>query len=82
MVIQLFSEEPPYQALESVGLLVDFVLRRDERPERPANLKDDEIWKIIQKCWDGSPDRRPSAKEVRADIGRLLSDSIKGTSGQ
>ncbi|KAJ7720643.1 kinase-like protein [Mycena metata] len=75
---ELFSGEPPYQ----VDLLVNFVLILNGRPERPSNLEeDDEIWKIIQKCWDSSPELRPSAKEVQANIGRLCSDSIEGNSG-
>ncbi|KAF8143673.1 kinase-like domain-containing protein, partial [Mycena galopus ATCC 62051] len=79
---ELFSGELPYQDLPGVSSLVDFVLVRNRRPERPSNLEDDdEIWKIIQKCWDRSPDLRPSAKEVQGDIGRLYGDSIEGTSG-
>jgi hypothetical protein len=82
MVMQLFSEEPPYQSFPDINSLVNFVLVRKRRPERPSNLEEeDEIWKIIQKCWDGSPALRPSAKEVQADIGCLCSDSIGGNSG-
>jgi hypothetical protein len=69
--MKLFSGEVPYRHYPE-KLLPNYVTALNGRPKRPSSLKeDDEIWKIIQKCWDGSPNLRPTAKEVQSNINRL-----------
>ena len=34
------------------------------RPSRPAGLSDNVIWKLVERCWHGQPQQRPTAVEV------------------
>jgi hypothetical protein len=40
----------------------------NHRPERPANSQEiglsDEIWNIMQTCWDPEPSKRPKIEDV------------------
>ncbi|KAF9789474.1 kinase-like domain-containing protein [Thelephora terrestris] len=49
-----FSDKPPHEALSAV--------ERGERPPRPAHpTLTNEIWKLIEQCWDGEASLRPHA---------------------
>ncbi|CAE6335724.1 unnamed protein product [Rhizoctonia solani] len=41
---------------------------RKERPECVCLVEDDELWKLIQHCWEHDPDQRPNITELRAAL--------------
>jgi Protein tyrosine and serine/threonine kinase len=43
--------------------VVHLVVQNNARPERLSRIPDD-LWGIIQLCWDQEPSKRPPMKEV------------------
>ena len=53
--------------------------RRVEKGERPVHRKDCKkpppIWgDMMRSCWDGDPEKRPTAKKCNEDIATLCAD--------
>ena len=48
--------------------------RRPFRPPEPAKGQglSDELWKLIERCWDTDPGARPSAEEIVEGISNIL----------
>ena len=48
------------------------------RPNKPTNAEtvgiSKSLWKLIQRCWDGSRGRRPQIWEVVAGVGRVATN--------
>lgn len=81
--LQVFSGDVPFRNFLSPELLIDGVVTRERRPDRPVALVDDHVWEVIQKCWRADPKARPKAKEVQASLKTLRSSasslSMNGT---
>ncbi|KAJ3551890.1 hypothetical protein NM688_g4448 [Phlebia brevispora] len=67
-VWEIFSGEVPFNTYLSPELLIDGVVTRNKRPDRPPRLLDDHVWKIVQRCWMADPAMRPASKEVQVHL--------------
>jgi serine/threonine protein kinase len=72
---QIFSGLIPFHQMHDHAIPLQ--VTRGRRPSRPSNCEpsniacedlglDDEMWAVIEKCWNQEPEKRPVAKVVRA----------------
>jgi hypothetical protein len=65
----MFSDQYPFPEI-SIDFQVMFAVKLGKRPSRPTHDLsltrglNDEIWHIIEACWDQDPSGRPSASKV------------------
>ena len=72
LLLQLLSGQVPFS--DKPGLPVAKAILGGERPPRPDNPScTDDLWALIQRCWDGDIRLRPKIHEVQ----KILS-SIRG----
>jgi len=64
--IEIFTGEVPYaRAIEAQVIYRTITGFRPKRPENSVKLGlSDEVWEILQKCWDHDPSERPEAHLV------------------
>lgn len=75
--IQAFTGEVPFENISSFMVMLSVV--QGERPPRPTHpIITDDLWTLIQRCWDQDPRLRPDASEVlralltpSSDLGRV-----------
>jgi hypothetical protein len=49
------------------------LILQGERPDRPTDQAFmEDMWLLMQRCWDGSPDPRPPASEVLGTLEVLI----------
>lgn len=61
--IQVFTGAVPFSNLSSFMAML--AVTRDKRPPRPTHPTFTEnLWKLMQRCWDPDPKLRPEAPEV------------------
>jgi hypothetical protein len=68
IALQTFSGHRPFHNF--TDFQISMLVIRGQRPAHPSaeecgrtGLKDD-VWKLIESCWDQQPDRRPIASEI------------------
>ena len=72
LLLQLLSEQVPFS--DRSGFMVLVAILGGERPPRPDNPScTDDLWALIQRCWDRDIRLRPEIHEVQ----KILS-SIRG----
>ncbi|KAJ7857521.1 kinase-like domain-containing protein [Mycena leptocephala] len=79
---ELYTDEIPLLSVPYADL-VDLVVRRGGRPERPeedeGRLIPDELWELTEQCWVEDPHKRPTATQIHDRIKNMLSQqSLKG----
>ncbi|XP_053994455.1 uncharacterized protein LOC128884830 [Hylaeus volcanicus] len=47
------------------------------RLERPSHCRS-ELFRVISRCWQADPDRRPEFQTLRRDLAQLLEDNMNG----
>ncbi|KAF7790082.1 hypothetical protein EIP86_001032 [Pleurotus ostreatoroseus] len=72
---EVFSGDIPFKNFISPELLIDGVVNRGRRPERPGMLVDDHVWDVVQKCWQADPSARPKANDVQVSLKTLKSSA-------
>ena len=61
---QTFSGQIPFHDRQSAAVTVA-VITANERPPRPGHQElSDQLWEMIQKCWQTNPSQRPTIREV------------------
>ena len=61
---QVLTGEAPFSSEKTNWTVVQAVFRGD-RPSRPAHRScTDDLWALIQRCWDHEPHLRPDILEV------------------
>ena len=72
--VQIFANEPPFAEARMSLHVVRKVLDK-ERPRRPPQASEygmtDDLWKIVERCWDTTPDTRPSAAQIKPEIEKI-----------
>ncbi|CAE6356088.1 unnamed protein product [Rhizoctonia solani] len=68
-MIEIYTGEPPYgRSMQWSGQVMIKVINGQLRPSRPINLPLDNcgnrLWELMNHCWMGSPDDRPTSAEV------------------
>ncbi|KAF9643698.1 kinase-like protein [Thelephora ganbajun] len=69
VIYEVLCGHHPYIELESDSVLVDAILNggRPGRPEESALLGfSNELWKMVERCWQGNRDERPRIEEILA----------------
>ena len=70
----MLSGNEPFNQLQQSAILKTM---NNERPQRPPNTDKidvrDDIWEIIQKCWEAHPIMRPPIQNVAIDLNRICS---------
>lgn len=76
--VQIFTGNIPFYEIK-VDVAVYGALGRGRRPSRPSDSiclpcgLDDNMWNLVENCWDSDPMKRPHAIEVVARIVSRLS---------
>ena len=72
MLMQVFTDAVPFSDIASI-LVMSYVVQggRPARPTHP-NFTDD-LWALMQRCWDPTPDSRP---EISYFLQGLLTLSV------
>jgi serine/threonine protein kinase len=74
LLFAMFTSQVPFSQYKNGGAL-RIAVANGERPECPDDLPPDVVG-LMQRCWDASPERRPSFAEIlEAPEGFLLSNS-------
>ncbi|KAJ7470222.1 kinase-like domain-containing protein, partial [Mycena galericulata] len=72
---ELYTEEIPLFSVPYADL-VDLVVRRGGRPERPeldeGRPIPDELWELTEHCWVADPHKRPTATQIHNAIKHML----------
>ncbi|KAF8594491.1 kinase-like protein [Ceratobasidium sp. AG-I] len=70
---EIVSEELPYQKYKHELRVRREIMRGIPPAYRPSNNEKGEIsiWSIFESCWEGSPNARPSASNIRVEHGVL-----------
>ncbi|KAG8754129.1 hypothetical protein FRC11_006849 [Ceratobasidium sp. 423] len=65
---EIYTGEPPYGPENLSFRQIDNIIKGELRPSRPnglpANTVGNSIWELMNDCWMGSPEQRPTAAEV------------------
>ncbi|KAJ7192586.1 kinase-like domain-containing protein [Mycena pura] len=73
---ELYADEIPLFSVPYADL-VDLVVRRGGRPERPEPGEgrpiSDELWELTEQCWVADPHKRPTATQIHDRINNMLS---------
>ncbi|KAJ7585365.1 kinase-like domain-containing protein [Mycena floridula] len=72
-VFEIYTKKQPFAHRKFYGPVV-YEVMQGIRPPRPSNCPQltDDIWRLIQSCWEQDPQNRPTIEMVRAWI-RVLS---------
>lgn len=63
---QIFSGRVPFHDRQDVAAVMT-VITTNERPPRPAHQQlFDQLWEVIERCWQNDPSQRPAIREVVA----------------
>jgi hypothetical protein len=61
---QVLTGEVPFSS-EKMSCMVALAVLKGDRPSRPENPSlTDDLWVLIQRCWDQDPPLRPEILEV------------------
>jgi hypothetical protein len=55
---ELYTGEVPYADVTDARVQ-EFVAAEQGRPKRPAELRNEAVWKLLEQCWDADPAVRP-----------------------
>lgn len=66
VAVEVFTGKVPFEGRRNEAVVVRIL--QGQRPEMPVNFQGvgltDETWKLLKKCWQQSPGKRPTMKEV------------------
>lgn len=72
LLLQILSGEVPYHYCKVEPEVINRMYK-GETPRRPVSTTiADAPWAVIQRCWDSDHSRRPSARDVRVEVGAML----------
>ncbi|KAJ7651237.1 hypothetical protein FB45DRAFT_780589 [Roridomyces roridus] len=79
VVYELLTGNAPFPEMSSDGAVILAVMK-GRRPSRPPSCSGspslDGLWALLQDCWHGTPEHRPTAAQV---VQRLIGDEIGAT---
>ncbi|KAJ7651216.1 kinase-like domain-containing protein [Roridomyces roridus] len=79
VVYELLTGNAPFPEMSSDGAVIMAVIK-GRRPPRPPSCSGspslDGLWALLQDCWHGTPEHRPTAAQV---VQRLIGDQIGAT---
>ena len=65
--VQAFTGAIPFNGVPEVAAI--FEIMSGERPPRPHHpVFTNELWELMQHCWDQDPHSRPAVSEVLSDL--------------
>lgn len=71
--IEVLSEKHPFAQL-CFDIRVLWEIIEHKLPTRPTSRDlSDELWELVERCWDITPERRPSANDMKTQIETSLS---------
>ncbi|KAJ8077705.1 hypothetical protein PM082_002138 [Marasmius tenuissimus] len=74
---EIFAGRVPfYDLIDSAVLIAVYVEK--QHPSRPAELDDDDLWKLLTSCWNYDPSNRPTAADLLNRVRLLQSSRIPG----
>jgi len=59
-ILEVLTERIPYSNIRHDSVVI-FTIVRGTLPGRPTSGISDDIWDLLQHCWNPIPDKRPSA---------------------
>ncbi|QRV89370.1 mitogen activated protein kinase kinase kinase [Ceratobasidium sp. AG-Ba] len=70
-ILEIFSGKQPYPDKQEKAAM--FAIMAGRTPERPDRIPvgeswADELWKLLQECWDTDPMQRPTASDVHTRL--------------
>ena len=81
MNCKIFTEEVPFAHLRDGEVVLEVAVRdgRPPRPSEPATSRglSDDMWSLIQACWDVQPENRPRMSDTLLRIQRTIKHGDK-----
>ncbi|CAE6491894.1 unnamed protein product [Rhizoctonia solani] len=75
-ILEAFTGYAPYQGLLDVAVMRNLMARvPPARPERQlpiGNKPADLLWSLMTRCWEGEPQKRPSAMYIRDEMKAII----------
>lgn len=68
------AREPPYKKITPLKVSVE-VVKNDLRPKVPKKTPDP-LSRLMKRCWDRNPLKRPSFKEIIYELERMKSMNL------
>ncbi|KAF9784463.1 kinase-like domain-containing protein, partial [Thelephora terrestris] len=66
LAYEVFSGQVPFHDKQNTVAVIT-AISTDERPPRPTHQElSDQLWELIEKCWQTDPSHRPTIREVVA----------------
>ncbi|KAG7100169.1 hypothetical protein E1B28_001949 [Marasmius oreades] len=72
-LLEIITGKPPFPALNDAAVML-CVVTLNIRPNRPTEAGvwcPDNVWGLIEKCWDRKPKQRPMAKNILSFLERI-----------
>ncbi|KAH7325454.1 kinase-like domain-containing protein [Rhizoctonia solani] len=83
-ILEAFTGSVPYEGLLDVAVMRNLMARvLPVRPEKQfpiGNRQADLLWNLMTRCWEGEPQKRPSALHVRDEMKSIIAARPLGTS--
>ena len=76
LAVEVFTGEVPFGEEGNINITVG--IPKNKRPDRPTGAQvglTNEMWSIIERCWDNDPGRRPPIR----DVVRMWPESAQST---
>ncbi|KAK1224258.1 hypothetical protein PQX77_012836 [Marasmius sp. AFHP31] len=67
--IEVYSGQAPFAKLNEAAVLM--AMHQGKRPSQPPRMPED-VWALVNRCWDQQSDLRPSAQEVCRELARIV----------
>ena len=72
--VEVFSGREPFEGQRNEAVMQ--LILQGGRPEMPGNAQvlglTDEMWKLVQSCWQQNPEERPTIGEVVGEWGKFV----------
>lgn len=72
LCLELMTGQPPFHYIPA-DITVAIELANRQLPRRPIACKPltDELWALLQMCWNKNPHERPSMNQLKLDIKKI-----------
>ncbi|KAH7333840.1 kinase-like domain-containing protein [Rhizoctonia solani] len=81
-MVEIYTHQRPYDSIEMGHDTKCAIISGTLRPGRPWRLglknRGNAVWSLVQQCWEGSPESRPTSTEVYEQLQRM-GNPVEGT---
>ena len=79
LAVEVFTGQVPFgETMNNTTAILE--IKKGTRPPKPAEIEDENVWKLVQACWNKRPKKRPDVGNVVANLESLLNGGGLGKS--